>query len=368
MAAMIPMRGLQVAVLLSYFVLTIVLNLLGRYHRSGPSTFNGAVYVVITEVLKMAICVIQSLRYFGTAKLQSTILDRDMFKYALPAAAYAVQKNLDLASIARLEVPFYLLVVEGKSVLAAVWSCALLNRRFSLLELCALIVLVFGDALALGVFDGLLHGQPGRQYDTTTDEGQRFVVGTICGLLGTALSSFASVYSELLLKRPGSMWVRNVQFGCFAIPVALGVPLINGDLEWIRAHGMLHGFSASVWTMGVLNAAFGLVMAACLKYVSAVAIGFNRSSGLVVLTVLSIPLFGFKPNASFLVGSLLVLSSTIVFTVSSSRAWGSTSGIRAPSSLPAHDVLAARQCTDTELEVASLLQKPPLLASEVGGR
>ena len=130
MAAMIPMRGLQVAVLLSYFVLTIVLNLLGRYHRSGPSTFNGAVYVVFTEVLKMAICVIQSLRYFGTAKLQSTILDRDMFKYALPAAAYAVQKNLDLASIARLEVPFYLLVVEGKSVLAAVWSCALLNRRF----------------------------------------------------------------------------------------------------------------------------------------------------------------------------------------------------------------------------------------------
>ena len=310
---------LPAAVLLSYFSLTIVLNLLGRYNRPGDDTYCASVLVAFQELLKFLVCILISLCNVGASNLRDAILSRQTALFALPSIAFAVQKNLDLASMKRLEIPIYLMVIETKSVLAALWSRALLGRRFSWLQVVALLVLAFGDALAVGAFDILAHHSRRREPSSSTTPAVRdyeYVVGTLCGLLGTVLSSWASVYSERLLKMPGSIWVRNVQFGCSAVPAAL-IVLASGDLPWIAEHGLLQGFTPAVWLLGCLVSVIGMVMAACLKYVSAVAIGFVRASTLVFLTLISIPLFGFKPSANFSIGGTLVVGSMALYAVSS---------------------------------------------------
>lgn len=383
--------SLPAAITLAYVAFTVILNLLGRYHRAGPSTYSASVLVLIVEVLKLAVCTIQSLRQVGAAELRAAVFERDTLSYALPSIMYAIQKNLDFASMARLEIPIYLLVIEGKSVLTAVWTCALLGRRFSRMQLVALALLVFGDALAIGAFDpGAIHtsGPPPASDSTNnstlrvrvhhhvrgpqhhqavlqaaataadSSEGRRYLIGVVCGLLGVFLSSLASVYSELLLKRPGDLWVRNVQFGVFGAPFALAILGLSGDLQWIASNGALHGFGPGVWLLAVLVALFGLIMAACLKYVSAVAIGFARAVGIVVLSILSIPLFHFEPSASFLVGAPIVVGAMGLYAVGSAACAGQRGKAHGEERLEAASLLCVTGGDETA-EKCSAVDRPP---------
>ena len=76
-------------------------------------------------------------------------------------------------------------------------------------------------------------------------------------VLGAAvLSSLSSVYFERILKRPAcssvegaeaaGLWLRNVQLGVFALPLA-ALTMVYNDGEQLRSHGVFHGFDSVVW-------------------------------------------------------------------------------------------------------------------------
>ena len=317
-------RAFQGSVLTSYLALTILLNLLGRYNRAGESTFCASALVVVTESIKLAGCVMLSLWQVGRAELRAHVLSRHTFMFMLPSVAFTIQKNLDLASIKRLELPIYMLVIEGKTVMTAIWSHVLLGRRFSTVQIAALVLLTTGDALAVGALDYILRAPggsaQGRRAPTSGGGfGDReYLIGALCGLLGIFLTSLASVFSERLLKAPGgSLAVRNVQIGCSALPAALLVLVSGGDLPRITEHGLLQGFTPAVWSLAGLTAIAGMVMAAILRYVNAVAIGFVRAVALATLTLISIPLFHFKVKPSFVVGTTLVVGSMVLYALAS---------------------------------------------------
>ena len=75
----------------------------------------------------------------------------------------------------------------------------------------------------------------------------------------------------MMLKKPTSpeaqavgLWLRNIQLGMFALPLAAAAMLIN-DGAHITEYGLLQGFDASVWLVVVLNGLGGLLVAATMK-------------------------------------------------------------------------------------------------------
>ena len=359
----------QVAVMLSYFGLTIACNMLGRYNRAGDDTYCASSLVVLTEVLKLSVCIIASLMEVGLANLSNAICSRQTIWFALPSLAYTLNKNLDLASMKRLELPIYMLVIEAKSVLTALWSCLLLGRRFSSWQMLALFLLAFGDSLAIGAMDSFVvphegsHGKKRSSHLSHTGfDNHEYVIGVLCGLVGITMASVASVFMEGLLKKPGSLFVRNVQIGCSALPISIIVLVCGGDLPRVQKYGFFQGMTPAVWLLSCMVVTLGVLMAAILRHVSAVAIGFVRACALTVITFISIPLFAFKPAITFFVGGPIVVGSLVLY------AWASNTKGKASITSPPEEEPTEAASLLQSLEARSKVAAEPVPQSQhIGG-
>ena len=92
-------------------------------------------------------------------------------------------------------------------------------------------------------------------------------------LCASVLSGFAGVYFERILKgSTTTLWVRNIQMGIPSIFLAL-IGVITADFESVSANGFFHGYSPIVWTVILLQALGGLVVAVVVKYAGAIIRG-----------------------------------------------------------------------------------------------
>ena len=64
--------------------------------------------------------------------------------------------------------------------------------------------------------------------------------------------------------RQAGLWLRNIQLGMFALPLA-AAGMAYQDHEQIRDYGMLQGFDSVVWMVVLLNSCGGLLVAAVMK-------------------------------------------------------------------------------------------------------
>ena len=90
-------------------------------------------------------------------------------------------------------------------------------------------------------------------------------IGVAAVLASSLLSGFANVYFEKVVKtRPSvSIWMRNVQLGLFSLPQAWA--LMAADATIIADQGALVGFNLLAWSVVVLKALGGLLVAAVVK-------------------------------------------------------------------------------------------------------
>lgn len=142
-------------------------------------------------------------------------------------------------------------------------------------------------------------------------------------MLGAAvLSSLSSVYFEKMLKRPAkssvhsaeaaSLWLRNMQLGAFALPLA-ALTALTHDGEQVRAYGLLHGFNGVVWLVVLLNGCGGLLVAATMKYADNIVKCFAAAIAIICGMVLSVPIFHLQLEPSFLAGAALTVSATVLY-------------------------------------------------------
>jgi UDP-sugar transporter A1/2/3 len=147
------------------------------------------------------------------------------------------------------------------------------------------------------------------------------------------ISGFAGVYTESILKKTqpsaatdeqGSedtgesknclLWLRNFQlslsglafaaFGCFII-----------DQRQITRDGFWHGYTSIVWATIVLQAVGGLVVALVITYTDNILKGFATSISVIISTVVSSVIWGFKTTPLFLVGMVAVLVATYMYSL-----------------------------------------------------
>lgn len=130
-------------------------------------------------------------------------------------------------------------------------------------------------------------------------------------------SGFSGVYFERLIKINAKqpLWIRNFQLAllCFLMST---VGMFYQDYGQIRAHGLFQGYSNLVWSLVMLQAFGGLIVAAVVKHADNVLKGFATSCSIILSTLLSYLLFDdFDAGTSFYVGATIVITSTIMYNL-----------------------------------------------------
>jgi UDP-galactose transporter len=140
----------------------------------------------------------------------------------------------------------------------------------------------------------------GREKENTT-------IGFVAVLLAACTSGFSGVYFERILKNSAtSLWVRNVQMGLSSIMLAIVGIYFSGDGPVVWNKGFFYGYNWVVWTVVLLQAVGGLVVAVVVKYADNILKGFAASFSIVTSCILCYFFLDFRPNSLFLWGSLLV--------------------------------------------------------------
>lgn len=194
-----------------------------------------------------------------------------------------------------------------KILTTALFSVGMLNKRLNLYQWIALVILFLGIALVQVA-----------QFDTaatsTSHHEQRPLVGFLAIVAACCLSGFAGVYFEKILKGSEvTVWMRNIQLCVSSVPLGFGSVFFMNHAE-VSEKGFFHGYNELVWTVILLQAIGGLVVAVVVKYADNILKGFSTSLAIVLSCVFSVYLFDFHLTAKFVMGAGLVMGSIFLYS------------------------------------------------------
>lgn len=138
-------------------------------------------------------------------------------------------------------------------------------------------------------------------------------------------SGLAGVYFEKVLKGSKTdLWIRNCQLSFFSmLPALTPVFLPNLSLFASQSHatipivpseGVFAHFGFWAWAVVLTQVVGGLVTALVIKYSDNILKGFATSLAIVLSFIAGIMLFDFQVTTSFVLGTLIVIGSTYLFT------------------------------------------------------
>ena len=201
----------------------------------------------------------------------------------------------------------------------------MLRKELTRLQWVALILLFFGVA-AVNVQASSQHSPPpivkgavqgAPELVTLKPKSavvQRPIVGFIAVVTACCLSGFAGVYFEKILKStPQSIYVRNIQLGVVGMVLGLGAVYIT-DGEKVSAHGFFFGYDIAVWSVIMLHAFGGIVIAVVIKYADNILKGFASSAAIIISCVVSMYIFDFELSTLFVIGATFVIIATYMYS------------------------------------------------------
>lgn len=340
------------------------LVLLMRYTRSGAGGTEQDLYLASTavfamETMKFAICAGVIWFQLGSANLlvkemRHHVLDSpgEILKLSVPSFLYMVQNNLLYLALTNLDAATYQVCYQLKILTTAVFSALLLGRKFSATKWTAIVILTVGVAIVQTSGSGDRHSQLAGG-DEESSRQQR-LVGLIAVLCAACTSGFSGVYfervsnvlistilwrhcrcviyyhslflnpfmcpsflssniSQILKGSSTTLWIRNIQMGLPSIILAFATVFCK-DHTAVSERGFFHGYTSLVWLVVFVQAAGGLIVAVVVKYADNVLKTFAASFSIIVSCAVSAVLFDFRPNMQFLVGTLLVVCSTAMYS------------------------------------------------------
>lgn len=241
----------------------------------------------------------------------------------VPATIYAVQNNLLYFALSSLDAVTFQIVNQTKIVTTAFFASIMLGKRYTWLQLLALIVLVGGVVL--------VQSGPQKEPSSTSSSSPSSIppllpssqpvpvfFGFVAVLLASFISGFASCFLEKMLKAPKAcLWTRNIQLSS-ASAVFCFMLMLYDSWDLIIEDGILQGYTSYVWLAILLQSIGGIVVSLVLKYADSVLKGFGSALSVICTGFICVIWLNFHPTHEFLVGSALVLFSVILFSSSSS--------------------------------------------------
>jgi len=294
----------------------------GYFAYSVPSA------TMFCELMKLAFSLgALALMLFQQPELRSkTISDRPLMEFAqflVPSLIYFANNNLAFVILQSLDPTTFQLISQTKTIFTGILFRFMLKKRLGIFQWMALFFLACGTACsqiptASPSSEGDSHGLMLLEASSSAENKTPIpaAVGVGVSLVTALFSSLAGVYNEKLLK--GRVFApihwQNVQMYIHGFWLNLVFMLIYDGAE-IKEKGLLHGYTAIAWAAVVCNAFVGLAVSAVLKYCDNIARVYAHSISLVVVLVVSVPLFGLDPTAQLVLALLLVIASTVQYNI-----------------------------------------------------
>ncbi|GAO14653.1 hypothetical protein UVI_02008990 [Ustilaginoidea virens] len=318
---------------LRYVLLTFqnsALILVMHYSRvmppDGDHRYFTSTAVFLHEVIKLAVSLTLALYETSETLAPSTpatvlfeqiyngVFSVDGWLMAGPAALYTVQNLLQYVAVGNLDPVHFQVLYQVKIIITAVFSVMLLRRQLGSKGWVSLVLLTCGVCIV---------SLPSSERDMPPAEPMmNFSVGLPAVLISATVSGLAGVYFEKLLKESSTnatLWVRNVQLSFYSLIAAFLGGCIYQDGAGIWEHGFFEGYNAVVWTAVLLQAAGGLLASLVIRDADNIVKNFATSISIVISFIVSVFIFDFPVNATFLTGTSLVLLATYIYSVPERR-------------------------------------------------
>eukprot|EP00753_Platysulcus_tardus_P009017 PLAT1769.1.p1 GENE.PLAT1769.1~~PLAT1769.1.p1 ORF type:complete len:352 (+),score=152.51 PLAT1769.1:24-1079(+) len=317
-----------------------VLQSLSR-NASGGYDYDTVVAALLTEVVKMAVCVVAILARWLLAGgsqpgervelVPHTVMSRRSVLYAVPALLYAAANNLDFLVIAAMPSPVAAQVfASAEIVLVGILTVVVLKRRLQPLQWVSMLLLC--NAIAAGQMAQCKDCQHLRDYP---------LHGMLLSLVSSGFAASAGIFTEKLLKeKEGALPFLWKNLLLYAFGALSNVFAIAFQKERPPA-GLLSGFSLPAVAVVFVSAFLGLVTAAILVTLSNIVKVYASTTSLFLTALLSSWLLGSSLPLPFLMAMFNVCIAIYLFKAHKK---GAAAGGAAAASA------SAEQARDTELE------------------
>ncbi|KAK3818161.1 MAG: nucleotide-sugar transporter-domain-containing protein [Linnemannia gamsii] len=345
----IPLKYISLIVLAVQNSCLIIVMALAQ--GPGRKVFYSSTAVFINEIVKLIVCTIMTIREtindtgrFYPQDFLNDVFGGDAWKLAVPAMLYAIQNNLQYVASHALDPSTFQVTYQLKILTTALFSVILLNRSLPFLKWTSLVMLTAGIALVSVEESNHRKGHASAKHDpieaipspsalselldqqtpgavaaavdpSDSNDRPEFVVGLMAVLIACILSGLAGVYFEKILKNTqGSIWLRNIQLSFFSLPFSLLAVYLK-DGEGVTVDGFFAGYDMLVIAAIACQSAGGLIVAVVVKYADNILKGFATSISIVISAIASVALFGTEIGTIFILGTILVLSATYIYSL-----------------------------------------------------
>lgn len=305
----------SLVLLVAQLVGLVMLMRYSRTHTNGKDLYLSSTAVFCMEVMKFLTCnvvVFMQSNYNVRLYLQEIYHHTkespwEILKVSVPSFLYVVQNNLLYLALSNLDAATYQVCYQMKILTTALFSATLLKRKFSPTKWFSLVLLTIGVAIVQSSGDA-------SSKSATKSDDQNRTLGLFAILCAACTSGFAGVYFEKILKGSStSLWIRNIQMSIPSMFIAL-LTVYFQDRETVASKGFFVGYSRTVWTVIVVQAVGGLIVAVVVKYADNVLKTFASSFGIIISCIISAIFFDFRPNLAFLFGTFFVVMSTVLYS------------------------------------------------------
>jgi len=330
---------------------TTVTVLLLRYSRTRETDsppYLASTAVLSSECCKFLVCIITLWAYadYSFSRASNYFINeiinkpKETAKLIVPSGLYAVQNNLLYLALSNLDAATYQVTYQLKILTTALFSVCLLKKQIQPMQWISLLMLTIGVALVQlpeDTFSSHEQDESDKELSEiiqkneakgTVNEGipQNRTIGLMAVLTACLSSGLAGVYFEMLVKTGAqtSIVIRNLQLGLFSLVFATMAVMYN-DTKEVLENGFFQGYDTIVVLIVLIQAFGGLMVAVAVKYADNILKVFATSISIIVSSIFSyLVLDDLTAGTLFLIGTVLVLTSTVLYGKYAKQGGGSS--------------------------------------------
>lgn len=281
-------------------------------NEDGSYPYNPVTLVLLTETLKLNLCVVLYLREEGNdlAKFVNALKSnmKVLRLYFVPAGLYALYNILTYTNLQNFDPATYFLFMQTRTLVTGVLFQFLFNKKLSSYQWLALVILTAGCVIQGVDIKSLLMGSNDEETKTTN----LFSVEMMMLLVQVFCSCFAGVYNEYLLKgMAGDVHTMVQNFFMYGDSVLINLLVMGYQGKLVEAVAPEHVNEIfgnfTVMAIIVNNAVMGITVSLFLKYLNSVLKQFASAGEIAGSAFFGWILFGIPIRNEMYISIIMVI-------------------------------------------------------------
>ncbi|KAJ3432334.1 nucleotide-sugar transmembrane transporter [Anaeramoeba flamelloides] len=274
--------------------------------------FSLSLLIILVELMKMVMSFTLAL-ISGRKNLKVTIkristLRAEKFRFMIISFSYFIYNQLNFVNYLHFSSPMVKLMMNSRIIFTVILDYLLLSKTFDT-ELFQSIFLLFMGCV-LGQYDN----ESNYGYESDTSKVLTIILNYFLLFFQAFLSSFGSVISELMYKSYSDPIHEQNFWHCTWGFLFNYVVLCLRDKRLINLFALIKLLSPTKILYVILLSCGGIFASSLLKHLSSVTKAYASSCELFISALFSAFIFGKKISFNFIMASILVTYSVILYT------------------------------------------------------